>query len=273
MLTLLIPGYPGKDFHTFMQPVYDDLNELFDIGTHTYDASRDEMFQLHVISLYTVSDYPGAGILAQFSTSSQLGCLSCEEETSCIRLKHCYKQCYMGHRRFLPAGHEFRYDANSFDGTEEHRLKHVPYYVKQVLEKIKSIQDCDKSKTWKGAGGFFGLSYWKYNMLRHNLDFMHIEKNVCENTYGTLLEMEGKSKDNLQVRKDLQEMNIQSDLHPQKKANDKCYLPPALYKCLKGRSNNSVRSFLTVYIHIKLQVNLQEDKSSVVVKGPFFPQV
>jgi phage protein U len=29
----------------------------------------------------------------------------------------------------------------------------------------------------------------------------------------------------------------------------------------------------TVYIRIKLQSDLQADKSSVVVKGPFFPQV
>jgi hypothetical protein len=28
-----------------------------------------------------------------------------------------------------------------------------------------------------------------------------------------------------------------------------------------------------VYIRIKLQLDLQEDKSYVVVKGPFFPQV
>jgi hypothetical protein len=28
-----------------------------------------------------------------------------------------------------------------------------------------------------------------------------------------------------------------------------------------------------VYIRIKLQVDLQADKSSVVVKGPFFPRV
>lgn len=85
------------------------------------------------------------------------------------------------------------------------------------MEKIESIKDFDNSKTWKGAGGLFCLSYWKYNLLRHNFDFMHIEKNVCENTYGTLLEMEGKSKDNLQARKDLQEMNIRPDLHPQKR--------------------------------------------------------
>jgi hypothetical protein len=32
-------------------------------------------------------------------------------------------------------------------------------------------------------------------------------------------------------------------------------------------------SLLTVYIRIKVQVDLQADKSSVVVKGPFFPQV
>jgi hypothetical protein len=215
-----------------MQPVYDDLNELFDFGVPTYAASRDEVFQLAIL-LYTVSDYPGAEILAQFSTSGQLGCLSCEDETSSMRLKNCYKQCYMGHRQFLPAGHEFHYDANSFDGTEDHREKPIPCSGETLLEKIKSIRDFDKSKRWKGAGGLFCLSYWKYNLLRHNLDFMHMEKNVCENAYGTLLEMEGKSKDNLQARKDLQEMNIRPNLHPQKRANDKYYLPPALYNMSK----------------------------------------
>jgi hypothetical protein len=30
---------------------------------------------------------------------------------------------------------------------------------------------------------------------------------------------------------------------------------------------------LMLYIRIKVQVNLQADKSYVVVKGPFFPQV
>jgi hypothetical protein len=30
---------------------------------------------------------------------------------------------------------------------------------------------------------------------------------------------------------------------------------------------------LTVYNHIKLQVDLQADKSPVIVKGPFFPRV
>jgi hypothetical protein len=32
-------------------------------------------------------------------------------------------------------------------------------------------------------------------LVRHNLDVMHIEKNICDSILGTLLGMEGKSKD------------------------------------------------------------------------------
>lgn len=42
---------------------------------------------------------------------------------------------------------------------------------------------------------------------------MHIEKNVCESIVGTLLNMKGKTKDNLKSRKDLKDMRIQKNLH------------------------------------------------------------
>ncbi|KAG8490764.1 hypothetical protein CXB51_013972 [Gossypium anomalum] len=44
---------------------------------------------------------------------------------------------------------------------------------------------------------------------------MHIEKNVYENIIGTILNVDGKSKDNIQSRLDLVDMGIQRDLHPQ----------------------------------------------------------
>lgn len=34
---------------------------------------------------------------------------------------------------------------------------------------------------------------WQYNVLRHNLDVIHIEKNVCDNIIGTLLNLDKKS--------------------------------------------------------------------------------
>ena len=39
---------------------------------------------------------------------------------------------------------------------------------------------------------FFELPYWQHNLLRHNLDVMHIEKNIVDSILGTLLNISGK---------------------------------------------------------------------------------
>jgi hypothetical protein len=37
---------------------------------------------------------------------------------------------------------------------------------------------------------------------------MHIEKNICDNILGTLLELEGKNKDTVNARVDLENMEF-----------------------------------------------------------------
>ena len=53
---------------------------------------------------------------------------------------------------------------------------------------------------------FFTLPYCETNLIRNNLDVMHIEKNVCDNLLGTLRNIEGKSKDNFKARLDLKKL-------------------------------------------------------------------
>jgi hypothetical protein len=84
------------------------------------------------------------------------------------------------------------------------------------------------SKVFKKRCCLFQLPYWETLLVRHNLDAMHIEKNVFGNVANTLLAVDKKSKDNLNSRLDLQEMGIRLDLHPQTDGN-KSYLPAALY--------------------------------------------
>lgn len=69
-------------------------------------------------------------------------------------------------------------------------------------------------------------------LLRHNLDIMHIEKNVCESIIGTLLNVKGKSKDGLKARKDLEEMGIRQKLHVENKGTH-FYLPSASHTLSK----------------------------------------
>ena len=60
---------------------------------------------------------------------------------------------------------------------------------------------------------WWGLPYWKDMLLPHNLDVMHIVKNICENILWTLLKVEGKIKDTTNARLDLHDMNIRLEYH------------------------------------------------------------
>lgn len=66
---------------------------------------------------------------------------------------------------------------------------------------------------WKKRSIFFELEYWLKLKLRHNIDVMHAEMNVCDNIIGTLLNIEVKTKDTNKARLDLLDMNIREELH------------------------------------------------------------
>lgn len=74
---------------------------------------------------------------------------------------------------------------------------------------------------WKKRSNFFELPYWQHNLLCHNLDVMHIEKNVVISILGTLLDIPGKTKDHAKARYDLKEMGIRTNLHPKDAGDDK----------------------------------------------------
>jgi len=56
---------------------------------------------------------------------------------------------------------------------------------------------------WVKRSIFWELSYWKTNLLRHHLDIMHIEKNMFENIFNTVMDVKGKTKDNIKARLDV----------------------------------------------------------------------
>ncbi|XP_027103065.1 uncharacterized protein [Coffea arabica] len=225
MLSLLIPGpsSPGNNIDVYLQPLVKELTELWDFGIQTYDASQKENFQLHAALLWTISDFPGYTMLSGWSTKGEYACFVCHKFTHARRLTHSFKYCYMGHRRFLDSKHKFRKQAQFFDGTEEHGKRPPLQTGDMIVSELGDLQikfgklvkgNPKLPFNWKKRSIFFDLPYWKDNVLRHNLDFMHIEKNVCENIWGTLLDIEDKTKDHYNSRRDLREMGIRKELHP-----------------------------------------------------------
>ena len=81
------------------------------------------------------------------------------------------------------------------------------------------------------------LPYWSSLLIRHNLDVMHIEKNICETILGTLLELEGKCKDGEKAWLDMQQLGMRPDQHPVIN-KDKYTLLAALYKLDNDEKDN-----------------------------------
>jgi hypothetical protein len=63
----------------------------------------------------------------------------------------------------------------------------------------------DPNVGWKKKSIFWDLPYWKDLLIRHMLDVMHIEKNVFDNVFNTVLNVKGKTKD---TEKSREELNI-----------------------------------------------------------------
>ncbi|GLT67466.1 hypothetical protein SLA2020_397750 [Shorea laevis] len=77
---------------------------------------------------------------------------------------------------------------------------------------------------------------------------MHIEKNVMDNIIYTILDINGKSKDNYAARHDLQEIGLRPELHPFTNEKCKTYLPAACFTM----SNVDKYNFLKVIKDVKV---------------------
>ena len=57
---------------------------------------------------------------------------------------------------------------------------------------------------------------------------MHIEKNICDRVLGTLMNIDGKTKDTYKACLDLMDMGIRPELHP-REVHGQTFLPPACF--------------------------------------------
>jgi hypothetical protein len=93
-----------------------------------------------------------------------------------------------------------------FNGNNEKR--HPPPHLigHEVYEMVKDVhivlgkrkrtaKNTGEDDMWKKQSIFWELPYWKDLDGRHSIDVMHVEKNVCESLLGTLLNMDGKTRD------------------------------------------------------------------------------
>jgi len=80
------------------------------------------------------------------------------------------------------------------------RVKNYPNVTETGVQRIDGYGEWHN---WTKRSIFWDLPYWKDNLLRHNLDVMHIEKTFFDNIFNTVMNVSGKTKDNEKARMDL----------------------------------------------------------------------
>ena len=102
ILSLLIPGpeSPGNNIDVYLQPLIDELNELWNDGLETYDKLKNETFQMYATLTWTINAFPAYSMLSGWKTKGKFACPLCNYETSSLYLNHSRKTCYMDHQIF-----------------------------------------------------------------------------------------------------------------------------------------------------------------------------
>ncbi|GJX93998.1 zinc finger, PHD-type containing protein [Tanacetum coccineum] len=245
MLTLLIPGpkSPGKDIDVYLRPLIEDLKVLWDRkGVETIDVASGQKFNMRAMVLWTINDFPARSSLSGWSGQGYKACPTCNEDTPSVRVLS--KTAYVGHRRFLKKPHKWR-SSREFNGQTDNRDPPKEFGRDEILAQLDRLPTRLTGKhpsyggvkikrnvlvelNWTKRSIFYELEYWSFLTLRHNLDIMHIEKNVLEAILNTLL-MNDISKDTAKARQDLQKLGIRSGLWLGQTKNRKCLKHQAAY--------------------------------------------
>ncbi|XP_075507405.1 uncharacterized protein LOC142544231 [Primulina tabacum] len=219
-----------NDIDVYLDVLVEDLQRLWDGVDGVYDAYRRQFFTLKAVLLWTINDFPAYGNLSGYTTHGYYACPVCKEDTCAKHLENGKKMSFVGHRRFLPRFHPYRRQMKEFDGMEEHGESSTPLSGVALFDKLFDI--------------------------RHCLDVMHIEKNVFESLINTLINVKGKTKDNVAARLDMVQMGVRPELAP-KFGEKKTYLPPHACSFTKKEKLQVCQSIMDIKVPEGFSSNLK----------------
>ncbi|XP_028077604.1 uncharacterized protein LOC114279550 [Camellia sinensis] len=105
MMSMIIPGpsAPRRDIDVYLQPLVEELMNLWEHGVQTYDAVNGQVFKMYAAIIWTINDFPAYGTMSGWTTKGYLACLNCNMDASSQHLRS--KIGYIGARRHLLENH------------------------------------------------------------------------------------------------------------------------------------------------------------------------
>lgn len=184
ILALIIPGpesVTAENVDTFLEPLVDELMELWQYGIQTVDAAAhggSRIFNMKAMVMMTIHDLEAYSVINGCMVKGKHGCPicgpNCLSRYSFTLGKNVYNAQY---RRWLPPQHPYRQNTHAFDGSVEER--EAPRNVTAA----DTLRWAEERNRWLRGGGaparddpalrtgvkrlpiLFRLPYWKVHMF------------------------------------------------------------------------------------------------------------
>ncbi|TYJ97500.1 uncharacterized protein E5676_scaffold85G00050 [Cucumis melo var. makuwa] len=138
-MSLLIPDpkSPGREIDVYLQPLIEELKELWTFGVRTYDSLTGHFFQLYAALLWMINDFPAYGDLSWWSTKGYQACPICMGDRSSFRIRG--RISFIGHICHLLENHVWR-RSRLHDGKVERRAPLVVMNEHEILEQLDQLE-------------------------------------------------------------------------------------------------------------------------------------
>ncbi|KAL0396306.1 UNVERIFIED_CONTAM: hypothetical protein Scaly_0079000 [Sesamum calycinum] len=89
-LMMVIPGlsYPKCLIDVYLEPLIEELLQLWHVGVRTYDHATDRAFMIRAALMWTMNDLPVYEMASGWSTVGIMGCPVCMDDTRAFHLQH-----------------------------------------------------------------------------------------------------------------------------------------------------------------------------------------
>ena len=119
----------------YLRPLIEELKELWNNGLKTFDSYCNEVFNMHAVILWTISDFPGLGTLSGWNTHTGLACPRCNFDTTSKKIQDRF--CFKNHC-WLNVRYTFRLARSHFDGNVENINSPLTISGTNVLRQVEN---------------------------------------------------------------------------------------------------------------------------------------
>ncbi|KAL0394602.1 UNVERIFIED_CONTAM: hypothetical protein Slati_4426400 [Sesamum latifolium] len=140
-MVILGPSNPKHLIDVYLEPLIEELQNLWHVGVLTRDSVKDEKFMMRTVLMWTVNELPTYGMAFGWKSVGAMGCPVCMKDTHAFYLQNGRNACHFDcHIQFLPPDHPYHRNKKAFTKNQcERKVARPRLTEKQIRDWVEEF--------------------------------------------------------------------------------------------------------------------------------------